>query len=58
MKRKKKWFDFWKKEDGFAVIETILIIVVVIGLVLIFKNQLNSLVSNIFETITQQSGRV
>jgi Flp pilus assembly pilin Flp len=46
------------EEDGVAVLEIILIIVVLIGLVLIFKSQLTSLVNNIFQTITSQSGQV
>ena len=46
------------EEDRVAVLEIILIIVVLIGLVLIFKSQLTSLVNNIFQTITSQSGQV
>ena len=38
--------------------EMILIIVVLIGLVLIFKEQLTKLVNNIFKTITKQAGKV
>ena len=49
---------FRREEDGVAVLEIILIIVVLIGLVLIFKSQLTSLVNNIFQTITSQSGQV
>ena len=49
---------FQREEDGVAVLEIILIIVVLIGLVLIFKSQLTSLVNNIFQTITSQSGQV
>ncbi|MCR4752473.1 MAG: holin, BlyA family protein, partial [Eubacterium sp.] len=36
----------------------VLIIVVLIGLVIIFKNQLTSLVQNILEKITSQSNSV
>ena len=45
-------------EDGAGVVEMILIIVVLIGLVLIFKSQLTTLVNNIFKTITKQAGKV
>lgn len=38
-------------DKGMSVIEVILIIVVVIGLVLIFKTQLTSLVRTIFSNI-------
>ena len=34
--------EFWKEEDAVGVVEVILILVVLIGLVLIFKKQLVS----------------
>ena len=40
------------EERGIGVVEVILILVVLIGLVLIFKSQLTSLVQNIFQKIT------
>lgn len=49
---------FLMDEDGAGVVEMILIIVVLIGLVLIFKTQLTTLVNNIFKTITSQAGKV
>lgn len=52
------WRRFWIEEDGVGVVEVILILVVLIGLVLIFKSQLTSLVGTIFEKITSQSGSI
>lgn len=49
---------FWEDEQGIGVVEMILILVVLISLVLIFKSQLTTLVTNIFNKITQQSNRV
>ena len=49
---------FLKEEDGVGVVEVILILVVLIGLVLIFKEQLTTIVNNIFDTITDRSGQV
>lgn len=43
------------EERGIGVVEVILILVVLIGLVLIFKSQLTSLVQNIFQKITSES---
>ena len=43
-----------QEEDGIGVVEIILILVVLIGLVLIFKSQLTSLVETIFEKITSE----
>ena len=49
---------FIKDESGVGVVEVILILVVLIGLVLIFKSQLTSIVNSIFEKITNQSSSV
>lgn len=50
--------SFLMEEDGVGVVEIILILVVLISLVLIFKNQLTSLVNNIFKKIVSQSNGV
>ncbi len=47
-----------KEEKGIGVVEVILILVVLIGLVLIFKSQLTSLVQTIFEKITSESSGI
>ena len=49
---------FIEDESGLGVVEMILILVVMIGLVLIFKKQLTSLVNNIFDTINSKAGLV
>ena len=43
---------------GISVIELILVLVVIIGLVLIFKSQLTSLVETIFDFITSESAGI
>lgn len=55
---KKNFKDFIREEDGMGTVEVILIIVVLIGLVLIFKNQLTQIVNNIFSKISSQSNRI
>lgn len=50
--------DLWKDEDAVGVVEIILILVVLIGLVIIFKQQLTSLVENILSKITSQSNSI
>ncbi len=42
---------FLSEEDGMGTVEVVLIIVVLVGLVLIFKNQISDIVNGIFETI-------
>ena len=58
MKKIKRFLEFMKEEKGLGVVEVILILVVLIGLVIIFKSQLTSLVESIFEKITSESGRI
>lgn len=41
-------------DSGVGVIEVILILLVLVGLVLIFKSQITSLAKNIFSSITSQ----
>lgn len=55
---KKEIIAFWNDEEGVTVIEIVLIIVVVIGLVLIFKSQINTLLNNIFKQINSKSKEV
>ena len=49
---------FLQEEDAVGVVEIILILVVLIGLVMIFKDQLTSLVENILSKITKQSNSI
>lgn len=50
--------EFLKEEDGVGVIEVVLILVVLIGLVIIFKKQINQLLNNIFSEVSKQSKEV
>lgn len=49
---------FMLDERGIGTVEMILILVVLIALVLIFKEQLTNLVNTIFEKINSQSSKV
>ena len=57
-RRLKNMKDFLREEEGLGTVEIILIIVVLIGLVIIFKNQLRSLVETVFKKITSDSNTV
>ncbi len=57
-KKMKEFRDFLKEEEGMGTVEIILIIVVLIGLVIIFKNQLRTLVNSVFEKITSDSNTI
>lgn len=50
--------EFLTNEDGVGVVELILILVVLIGLVIIFRDNLTKLVNSIFKKITTKSNSV
>ncbi len=50
--------DFMRDETGMGTVEIILIIVVLIGLVIIFKKQLNDLVKKVFQKISSESNSI
>ncbi len=45
--------NFFREEDGMGVVEVILIIVVLIAMVAIFKDQIRSLVESIWNAINK-----
>lgn len=53
-----KFKQLMSDESGITSVEIILILVVLIALVLIFKEQMTDIVNNIFKTITSQSGKI
>ncbi len=46
-----EWKQFWKDENAMGSVEIILIIVVLVGLVLIFRGQVTKLITNAFKQI-------
>lgn len=56
--RLKGFKAFLREEEGMGTVEIILIIVVLIGLVIIFKTQMQSLVKKVFEKITKDSNTI
>ena len=46
------------EEDGMGTVEVILIIVVLVGLVIIFKDQITAIVESIFSKITSQTKKI
>ena len=58
MKCLKGMKEYMKEEDGMGTVEIILIIVVLVGLVIIFKNQITQVVNNLFQKITSQTGGI
>jgi len=50
--------EFLKEEAGIGTVEMILILVVLIGLVIIFKKEITDLVNGIFRTISSKAGQI
>lgn len=50
--------QFLGEEEGMGTVEVILIIVVLVGLVIIFKDQITKIVNNLFDRITSQTGKI
>ena len=57
-RRLKGFGDFLREEEGMGTVEIILIIVVLIGLVIIFKGQIIQIINSLFQKITSQTGTV
>jgi len=49
------WGLVTKRMDGIGVIEVILILVIIIGLVLLFKNQIKAIIDQAFLKITNDT---
>lgn len=52
------WTRFWTEEDGMGVVEVLLIVVVLVGLALIFKEQITTLVQSIWTSINKDAKKV
>jgi len=47
-----------KNQDGFGTVEMVMLLLVLVGLVLIFKDKVSELVNSIFKNITSQAGKL
>lgn len=50
--------QFLSEEDGMGTVEVILIIVVLVGLVVIFKEKITDIVNSVFTKITNQTKKI
>lgn len=56
--RSEETTGFLKDDRGIGVIEMVLILVVLVGLVLIFKNQLTAIVGDVFDKVNATINRL
>lgn len=50
--------EFYEDEEGMGVVEIVLIIIVLVGLVILFKDQITSLVKSILSKMTSQANKI
>lgn len=50
--------EFIREEDGIGIVELILILVILIGIVLIFKDKITQIVNDAFKVITEKAGKI
>lgn len=48
----------WEEEDGMGVVEVVLIIIVLVGLVVLFKNQITTMVNTLLTKMTSQTSKI
>ena len=54
----KKLKNFWDDESGMGVVEMVLIIIVLVGLVMLFKKQITSLVNMLLSKMSSQAKQI
>ena len=54
----KLWKEFCQEEDGVGIVEIILILVILIGLVLLFKENITEIVESAFKKISGDSKNI
>ncbi len=50
--------NFWKDEEGIGVVEIVLILVILVALVVIFKDKITSIISSAFSQIDDGAGTI
>ena len=58
MKILKKIKNFWDDESGMGVVEVVLIIIVLVGLVMLFKKQITSHVNMLLSKMSSQAKQI
>lgn len=54
----REWKEFLKEEEANGVVEVILILVVLIGVVVIFRKQLQALVQDLMQSVEKKAKAV
>lgn len=49
---------FWMEEEGIGVVEIVLILVILVALIVIFKDKITSIISSAFSQIDDGAGTI
>ncbi|MBQ9766299.1 MAG: hypothetical protein IJW18_08885 [Lachnospiraceae bacterium] len=49
---------FWKDESGMGVVEVVLILIVIVGLVVIFNDEITKIITDIFEAVEDKTAQL
>lgn len=49
---------FWMEEDGIGVVEIVLILVILVALIVIFKDKITEIISSAFSQIDDGAGNI
>lgn len=58
MNHLKGFREFVREEEGMGTVEIILIIVVLVGLVILFKEQITKIVNSLFDKIASRTDKI
>jgi Flp pilus assembly pilin Flp len=50
--------NFWRDEEGIGVVEIVLILVILIALIVIFKDKITAIIKNAFSQIDSGAGTI
>lgn len=50
--------EFWMEEEGIGVVEIVLILVILVALIVIFKDKITSIISSAFSQIDDGAGTI
>ncbi len=50
--------NFWKNEEGIGVVEIVLILVILVALIVIFKDKITDIISTAFSQIDDGAGTI
>jgi len=51
-------YSFYKEDDAIAVIELVLILIVLVGLVVLFKDEINKIMTSVLKRVSESAKKL